>query len=180
MLLRNELIKEKYWDMRIEVIPVLEAEKTILGNLIELYEYDFSEFQNTDVNSLGLYGYSYLDYYWTENRRFPYFIKVDGKLAGFVMVCGHCYVSKDNETLFMSEFFIMKKYRRNGIGKTVAKEVFNLHKGKWELTIHPKNPVALQFWPAVIEDCVGNAYSVIENVPHVYDDELALVYLFEL
>ena len=166
--------------MKIEITPVLEEEKTILGNLIELYEYDFSEFENIDVNPLGLYGYSYLDYYWTEKNRFSYFIKVDGKLAGFVMVCGHCYVSKDNDTLFMSEFFVMRKYRRSGIGRIAAKEVINLHKGKWELTVHPKNPVAIKFWTAVIKDCVGNNYRMIENVPDVYDNNLATAYLFEL
>jgi len=166
--------------MKIEIVPVLEEEKTILANLIELYEYDFSEFENTDVNPLGLYGYSYLDYYWTENKRFPYFIKVDGKLAGFVMVCGHCYVSKDRDTLFMSEFFVMKNYRKRGIGKVAAKEVFNMHKGKWELTVHPKNPVSIKFWTSVIEDCVGKNYRMLENVKDVYDDALGIAYLFEL
>lgn len=166
--------------MNIEIIPVLEEEKTILGHLIELYEYDFSEFQNTDVNSLGLYGYSYLDYYWTEDRRFPYFIKVDGKLVGFVMVCDYCYVSKDKETLFMSEFFVMRKYRKLGIGKIAAKKVFNMHKGKWELTVHPKNPGAIKFWDNVIEDCVGKNYKVFENVKDVFDDDLAIAYTFSV
>jgi len=163
----------------IELVSVLEEEKSILANLIELYEYDFSEFENTDLNALGLYGYSYLDYYWTEDRRFPYFIKVDGKLAGFVMVCGHCYVSKDSETLFMSEFFVMKKYRQRGIGKEIAKKVFDLHKGKWELTVQPKNTVSIKFWTSVIEACVGKDYRIIENIKDVYEDALALAYLFE-
>lgn len=166
--------------MKIEIVPVLEEEKTILSRLIELYEYDFSEFENNDVNSLGLYGYSYLDYYWTEDRRFAYFIKVDGKLAGFVMVCDFCYVSKDRDTLFMSEFFVMKKYRKLGIGKFAAKEVFNMHKGKWELTLHPRNLVATKFWTNVIEECSENNYKIYENIEDVYDDALATAYTFEI
>lgn len=166
--------------MNLEIVPVKEEEKSILAHMIELYEYDFSEFTNNDVNSLGLYGYSYLDYYWTEDRRYPYFIKVDGKLAGFVMVCGFCYISKDNETLFMSEFFIMKKYRKFGIGKLAAKEVLNLHKGKWELTVHPQNTIAQRFWLNVIEDCVGKNYKTYHNVEGVYDDALAIAYTFEI
>lgn len=166
--------------MNVEVVPVLEEEKTILSQLIELYEYDFSEYENTDVNALGLYGYSYLDYYWTEPKRYAYFIKVDGKLAGFVMVCGHCYVSKDEDTLFMAEFFVMRKYRKHGIGKMAAKKVLDLHKGKWELTVHPKNPVSIKFWNRVIKNSVGDHYQKFENVSGIYEDDLAIAYLFEI
>ncbi|MEJ6950835.1 hypothetical protein [Natronospora cellulosivora (SeqCode)] len=41
--------------MKIEIDPVLKDEKTIVARLIELYEYDFSEFTNADVNQLGLF-----------------------------------------------------------------------------------------------------------------------------
>ncbi len=34
----------------------------------------------------GLYDYMYLDHYWTEEGRHPFFIRVDGKLAGFALV----------------------------------------------------------------------------------------------
>ena len=35
-----------------------------------------------------MHGYSYLDSYWTEEGRWAFFLKVDGKLAGFAMVIG--------------------------------------------------------------------------------------------
>lgn len=166
--------------MNIDIVKVLEEEKTILGHLIELYEYDFSEFENSDVNGLGLYGYSYFDYYWTEDRRYPYFIKVDGKLAGFVMVGNYCYVSKDNDTLFLSEFFVMKKYRKNGIGTFVASEILQrLHPGKWELTVHPGNEVALSFWNKVIGNCAKGKVAVYDNLDGVYDIALGRAYVFE-
>ena len=38
-----------------------------------------------DVNVEGNYGYEYLDCYFEEENRYPYFIKVDGKLAGFAI-----------------------------------------------------------------------------------------------
>lgn len=37
--------------------------KQVLMNLIELYQYDFSEFDKGDLNIHGLYGYRYLDHY---------------------------------------------------------------------------------------------------------------------
>ncbi|MGD9707768.1 MAG: GNAT family N-acetyltransferase [Candidatus Delongbacteria bacterium] len=164
--------------MKIELLPVKEEEKTILGHLLELYNYDFSEFEDTDLNDLGLYGYSYLDCYWTDDRRYAYFIKVDGKPAGFVMVCGHCYVSKDKDTLFMSEFFVMRKYRKKGIGEYAAKEVLKKHKGKWELTMHPRNKTALKFWEKVVTETAGSTLKAHENVENVYPNSKAIAYTF--
>ena len=164
--------------MNIEIVKVATEEREILARLIELYEYDFSEYENRDVNFLGLYGYTYLDYYWTEERRFPYFIKVNNKLAGFAMVCDYCYISKDKDTLFMSEFFVMKKYRRSGIGKYAAKKVFDMHPGKWELTVHPNNPISHIFWESVIKEIVGNDFQKHFDAKDVYYDEIGIAYTF--
>lgn len=159
---------------------VNEDEKLVLAHLIELYEYEFSEYNQNDVNHLGLYGYSYLDYYWTEDNRFAYFIKVEGRLAGFVMICDYCYISKDENRLFMSEFFIMKKYRRKGLGFLTLKEIFKIHQGRWELSVHPKNKPSVRFWEKAIKLFSKGGYSYIENVPDIYDDSDAMVYLFEV
>lgn len=164
--------------MSIELIQVQEEDREVLAHLIELYEYDFSEFENSDVNKYGLYGYSYLDYYWTEDNRYAYFIKVNGKLAGFVMVCGFCYVSKEPDTLCMSEFFVMKKYRRQGIGKYAAKEVLKKHPGKWELTVHPNNSISHNFWNQVVTELTNGDYHKVFDVEGVYDTSLATAYLF--
>jgi predicted acetyltransferase len=163
--------------MLIEVIPIKEEEKLILSHLLELYHYEFSDFEKTDVNALGLYGYSYLDYYWTEDRRFAYFIKVDGHLAGFAMVCDYCYVSKDPSTNFIAEFFVMRKYRRQGIGLKVATDVLKRHPGKWELTVHPDNTRSHHFWEKVIQN-VSETYEVIRDIEDVYEGRLATAYLF--
>jgi predicted acetyltransferase len=166
-------------DWMIEVVPVREDEKLILSHLLELYHNEFSDYEGTDVNALGLYGYSYLDYYWTEERRFAYFIKVDGKLAGFAMVCNHCYVSKDPSTNFMAEFFVMRKYRRRGIGKQVAQDVIKRHPGKWELTVHLDNHPSHPFWEQVIQS-VCESYEVIQDIENVYERALARAYLFSV
>ena len=165
--------------MNIEIVLVKEEEKSVLSHLMELYQYDFSDFEGTDVNQYGLYGYTYFDHYWTETKRFPYFFKVDGKLAGFVLVCDYCYVRKDEDALFMAEFFVMKKYRLKGIGKTAAMTVFKNHPGKWELTVHPKNPTSQLFWQRVIKETCSY-YEVKTDVKDVYDHHLAHAYLFEV
>jgi predicted acetyltransferase len=161
----------------VELVPVPEDHKLVLSHLLELYQYDFSDFEGTDVNSLGLYGYSYLDYYWTEGDRYAYFIKVNGVLAGFAMICGFCCISKEPGTLFLSEFFVLKKYRKQGIGQQAALELLKRHPGKWEFTLHPENHVSHHFWHSVLKTACGE-YTVVDDVPGVYDNHPAQAYLF--
>ncbi len=147
--------KEK---MEIELIEVQEEEKSVLRNLMELYAYDFSEFDDADVNAHGLYGYTYFDYYWTEDGRVPFFVKVDGKLTGFVLVNEYCYLVKESGTKSIGEFFVMRKYRRKGIGKTVAQMVFDKFPGKWEIIQHGENEPSKIFWEEVIRAYTNGNY----------------------
>jgi len=126
------------------------------------YLYEFSQYDGLDTNSLGLYGYDYLDDYWTENNRFPFFIKVNEKLAGFIMINDYPEVKIDtNYTL--SEFFILYKYRRQGIGKYVVNYVLNKFKGKWQLKYHPKNEISKTFWTKTISEYTSGKYELIAN-----------------
>ena len=143
----------------IEVVEVEESQKSILRQLIELYEYDFSEFNDADLNEHGFYGYKYFDHYWTEEKRQAYFVKVDGQYAGFVLVNGHCYIVQDDNTRSISEFFIMRKYRRKGIGERVANLVFDKHAGKWEVLQHGNNAASQLFWRNTIHQYTHGNYN---------------------
>lgn len=46
--------------MKVELKKVTLEEKEILKNLLEKYDYEFSKYDQRDVNPLGLYGYQYL------------------------------------------------------------------------------------------------------------------------
>ena len=147
-------------DITIETVKI--EEKEILRNLLEKYNYEFSQYEKTDVNSLGLYGFDYLDYYWTEKNYFPYFIKLNNLLAGFAMVTDHLDINI--ETNFtMAEFTIFFKYRKMGIGRYVVKELFKKHKGKWQIKFHPKNETSEIFWTNVVNEYSKGNYEIIEN-----------------
>lgn len=45
----------------------------------------------------------------------------------------------------IAEFFILKKYRREGIGKAIAAEIFSRHKGPWEVHQIENNTGAQSF-----------------------------------
>ena len=136
--------------MDINLTRVEESQKSILRQLIELYEYDFSEYYKTDVNEHGYFGYRYLDHYWTEGGREPYFIRVDGVLAGLILVNEYCYLVKEAGAKSIAEFFVMRKYRRQGIGKNAAFMIFDRYPGDWEVIQHENNLPSIQFWEKVI------------------------------
>ncbi|MCD4707623.1 MAG: GNAT family N-acetyltransferase [Candidatus Sabulitectum sp.] len=148
--------------MNVLLKKVAIEDKQVLRNLLELYRYDFSEFDKGDVNDHGLYGYRYLDHYWTEPGRHPFFIVVDDFIAGFILVSNFCYMCEPGDARSISEFFVMKKYRRTGIGETAARAVFKMYPGKWEVVQHPENKPSMEFWEKVISDITRGQYRKLE------------------
>lgn len=156
--------------MNIEVVKVDVGEKEVLRNLMEKYDYEFSQYDYRDVNKLGLYGYAYFDCYWTEKGRYPFFIKVDGQLAGFAMIGNYMEVFKEAK-YNMAEFFVMYKYRKHGVGSYVARQLFDMFPGMWELKRHPKNLSSVTFWDRVIEDYTRGQYKKLLGCKEAeYDD----------
>jgi len=158
--------------MQVVLRRVELEDREILANLLEKYDYDHSQYDNRDVNKLGLFGYKYLDYYWVEeDARWAYFIEVDKKLAGFAMINNYPEAEDREMDFSFSEFFVMHKYRRNGVGKQAFLMVMNLHKGKWQLKRHPKNKLSVLFTDKVINEYTSGKYELIKAYPNTeYDD----------
>ena len=135
-------------------------DKSLLVRLMELYNYEFTAYDNADINEYGYYGYDHIDDYWNEEGRYPYLIRVDGKIAGFALVCPHCKFIDGNNARSIGEFFVMIKYRRMGIGLQVATELFNRHKGTWEVCYLRRNIPASNFWKKVVEQYTNNQYDI--------------------
>ena len=72
--------------MEITLEQILIEQKSVFVQLMNLYDYDFTEFEYADINEHGYFNYPYTDHLWTEDSRHPFFIRVDGKLAGFIIV----------------------------------------------------------------------------------------------
>lgn len=147
--------------MDLEIIPAKEEDKSVLRRLMELYLYDFSEMDGADVNEAGLFEYDYLDHYWTEEGRHPFLVRVDGKLAGFVLVRqseSRVPGEPEGQVHQIAEFFVMRKYRRKGVGKRLACEIFDRFRGRWEVDEIPENLAAQAFWRRVIGEYTGGKY----------------------
>jgi predicted acetyltransferase len=143
--------------MNYEIIKVRMDNQETLMNLLQFYIYDFSEFIEAHVEENGRFSDYPLNDYWTEDNHFPYLIKLNGIYVGFVLVK---LIKTETKSYFsISEFFIMKKYRRIGIGKSVAKDIFRLHKGNWEVFQMEKNEPAQLFWRNVIMEYTGGEFT---------------------
>ncbi|WP_029420187.1 GNAT family N-acetyltransferase [Alicyclobacillus macrosporangiidus] len=142
--------------MNIGLRPVPVEEKSVLRNLMHLYLYDLTEFTHEDVSRHGLFEYKYLDHYWTEADRHAFFIAVDDHLAGFVLVNRHSIVLESANTV--AEFFVMRKYRRQGVGSQVVMKVFDMFPGAWEIRLLYNNTAAWAFWRSVIRLYTGGQY----------------------
>lgn len=126
-----------------ELIEATIDDAPILRQLLELYAYDFSEINSADIGDDGRFGYRHLDRYWTESNRHAYLIRVDGHIAGFVLV-------RMGEPHSISEFFVMRKYRRRGIGLRVARRIFDSFPGEWRVNQIADNESATAFWHEAI------------------------------
>ncbi len=143
--------------MHIEVIAAAPDQKSTLANLLELYGHDFSEFLNLEIGPDGRFGYIDLPLYWTEPGRHPFLIHVDGKLAGFAFVKGESEVSGSQPLWDMTEFFVVRAYRRRGIGVQAAHEVWRRFPGPWQVRVMQSNASALDFWSRAISTFIGEA-----------------------
>jgi predicted acetyltransferase len=141
--------------MRVQLDPVTEPDKVVLARLLELYRHDMSDFRPYALSPHGTYDYRYLDAYFSNDDREACFIKVDGELAGFTMT----RLLRDN-VRSVAEFFVVRRWRRRGVGTTVAHRLFAQHRGQWIVAVDDANTAGQAFWPAV---CEAAATSPVET-----------------
>lgn len=130
----------------VELVPATRAEEPVLANLLELYAHDFSEFVDLAIGDDGRFHYPQLPLYWEDEGRVPFLVRVDAKLAGFVLVSKGSRITGDPSVWDMAEFFILRRYRRRQIGAAIARETWRRLPGPWEVRVRESNAAALAFW----------------------------------
>lgn len=135
---------------RLEVLQASEEDMPVIANLFELYAHDFSEFHAVEIGQDGRYGYPDLPLYWREPGRHPLLIRVDGKLAGFALIRKVPQGSEDDAVWDMAEFFILRAYRRHGLGTEAAQKIWQRFAGPWQVRVMRANVTAHHFWQRAI------------------------------
>lgn len=149
-----------------ELVAAAPEQKETLRNLLEKYLCEFAQWDHREVAEDGLYHYPWLDCYWTEPGRFAYLIRVDGHLAGFALVNDYPEIPDRQTDFGLAEFFIMPRYRRMGVGRQAAFQVFDLHRGRWQLQRHPHNLASVHFWNRVVDEYTHGRFEQINGYPN--------------
>jgi len=144
------------------VVRVRVDHKAGLAQRVQLYLHDFSEIRPYELTAHGTYTYLWLDNYFTEASRYPFFLVAGDRLAGFALMRR---VSGVNE---LAEFFVVRRYRRQGVGRTAATRLFRKYPGRWSLEFDHANGPASVFWPKVVgEVAVGSVRRTEQYPPKV-------------
>jgi len=130
------------------------SDEALLSNLLELYIHDLSEvFPELELGADGRFGYPQLPLYWSEQqRRFAFLVRCDGRVAGFVLATRGSPATEDPDVLDIAEFFVIRRYRRSGVGRRAACLLWRDLPGQWTVRVSEGNQGALHFWAGVIAE----------------------------
>jgi len=130
-------------------------DKPLLANLMQLFLHDFSEFTTDqsdagDIDENGLFEYKYFDAYWQEENREPLLIRFQKRPIGFALINNWSALNRRAD-YSVAEFFVLRKYRKAGLGTQAAVSIITNRPGDWEIPINQNNTPALSFWRAVVK-----------------------------
>jgi predicted acetyltransferase len=138
--------------------PASGKERVLLENLAQLYSYDFSEVLATHVDENGRFGDVDLTPYWVDAWRHPFLLRVDDKLAGFALISERSKITGKSGVFDMTELFVLRRFRRHGVGRAAAFAAFDRFGGPWEVRQREENPNATAFWRRAIDEYTRGDY----------------------
>lgn len=111
--------------------------------------------------------------WFADDRSHPLLILKSEQPAGFALVVRPQPSPRANPPIDyrMSEFFVLTKHRRLGVGRDAATLIFNRFAGQWEVTEYLLNAGAVTFWRRVIM-----AYTKGRYTERVADGEVRQVF----
>lgn len=153
-----------------------QPDQHILKNLMTLFLHDLSEFiQDIEMNPQnGLFEFDILDWFFEKEGLTPYFIRLhDQKIIGFILIQSGPFSNQEFADYVLNSFFIMKNYRRKGLGRAACKALFEHLPGRYAVGQVINNIPAIQFWKNVYRSFDIDFYEQEEQ-----DDNLTLIYQY--
>lgn len=149
---------------KITLATATPSDAPLLANLLELYQHDLSDCFAVEIGADGRFGYQKLPLYWSEpERRFPFLIRCGTNVAGFVLVMLGSPISDDPTVYDVAEFFVLRRYRRSGVGRQAVRALWDQYPGRWMVRVFERNAGAVPFWERVISEYVRDRDTVVEH-----------------
>ena len=144
--------------MNVVLYEATAADLPVVKNLVRYYIYDMSEYMGWPCRPNGIYdGCDNIESYWTEQRRHAFMFRDGRELSGFAMVRGDH--EKDEIDYSIAEFFVLRKFRREGVGERTSRQLFDRFPGRWMVAQLAANDPALAFWRRVISRHTQDSYT---------------------
>lgn len=149
----------------ISIERATESDMGIILNLIPYYIYEMSKSTGWECNVAGKFGGcdDSREYWrphhcetvpasrWPSARKgHPFIVRSSTGVAGFALI--QEMGDDDNVDYDVGEFFIVGKYQGQGIGRYVARMVFDKFPGRWTVRQLVSNIPAHEFWKKVVSD----------------------------
>jgi predicted acetyltransferase len=148
----------------VALVPASRADEALLANLLELYVHDLSAFFPARLGADGRFGYARLPLLFSEpERRWPFLIRADGRVAGFAFAMRGSPASDDPDVLDVAEFFVLRGERRGGVGRRAARQLWSRMPGRWTVRVLATNRPALPFWAGAVREHTGGAFEASDR-----------------
>lgn len=147
--------------VRVELAEASISDQAVLANLLNLYLHDFSEAFGDPPGPDGRFEYERLPLYFKETGRTAFLIRSDGHLAGFALVSRGSSIDDSPLVWDLTEFFVARGLRRQGVGQAAASELFRRFPGRWEVRALDRNKGASGFWASAISQHTAGAFEMV-------------------
>jgi predicted acetyltransferase len=136
-------------EMKVVLYKAKASDLAIVKNLVPYYIYDMSEYMGWGTTPDGRHsGCEGIEAYWSDSDRHAFILRAGREPAGFVLLLkGNHGPSIDYS---FTDFFVLRKFRRRGVGERVARQLFKRYPGHWQVDHLKDNKPAAAFWRKVI------------------------------
>lgn len=141
--------------MSIQILAASEARKPELRKMLTNYLEELGQYGTVDLE------YPYLDSYWTDTDRWPYFIVKDRIAVGFALLNTESQSGTETDVA-IAEFFVRREFRGAGVGKQAFALLLGAHSGVWEFGVMPNNRIGKAFWQKALASA-GVTYKQMTN-----------------
>jgi len=131
----------------VELRPLTAETRPVAEQLWQLYRHDLSEFRDSLPDEYGrFHERTLVPYFEPDEERAAYLFQRNGIPVGFAFVSRVVTGPR-----LMSEFFVVRALRRQGIAAAAVDELFARHRGTWEIPFQENNVAAARFWRRTAE-----------------------------
>lgn len=149
---------------RIEVVT--RDADTILRNLFEHYLHDMAVWFEFDTKESGAYEFPTGEI-WEQGYQVN--LLYNGRLpVGFALIGSGEEFVRQAGVNDIDEFFVLRRYRRRGVGRAFATTLFDRMPGDWLVRVFQRNRDGIPFWRSTIDLYTGSSFSETTHTVNGY------------